>query len=230
MLKLNQLIFDFKASLHGKLHTPPPPSQQERAADLPIRPLLGAPAPPSPSAPLSQKEPAASDVTTADAELTEQCRALLVGLGLDGAAKLVQVVWNPRLRSTAGYAKFPSWVIELNPKLRDFEGQVDRTMKHELAHLVAYLRAGRRRIEPHGGEWQRACADLGIPNETARHTLPLPRREVRRNYAYSCPSCSIVVRRVRKFRRFTACSACCKKHSGGQYDSRFRFVLVEPSN
>lgn len=217
MLKLNQLIFDFKASLQGKLHTPPP--SQERAADLPIRPLLETAAPPP------EKE--AQDDLTADPELTEQCRALLVGLGLDGAAKLVQVVWNPRLRTTAGYAKFPAWRIELNPKLRDFEGQVDRTMKHELAHLVAYLRAGRRRIEPHGGEWERACADLGIPNESARHTLPLPRREVRRNYAYSCPSCSLVVRRVRKFRRFTACSACCKKHSGGQYDNRFRFVLVE---
>jgi ribosomal protein L37AE/L43A len=87
--------------------------------------------------------------------------------------------------------------------------------------------AGRKRIEPHGPDWRRACADLGIPDETARHRLPLPRSEVRRNYTYACPHCGFTAQRVRKFRRFTACRECCAKHNGGLYDGRFRFVLVE---
>jgi predicted SprT family Zn-dependent metalloprotease len=157
-------------------------------------------------------------------ELEHECRQLLLNLGIESATDIVKVCWNPRLRSTAGYAKYPSWRIELNPRLRAFDGQVDRTMRHELAHLVAYHRAGRRRIEPHGREWQQACADLGIPGEAAHHRLPLPRSQMRRPHAYQCPSCSTVVRRVRPFKRATACLACCRKHAGGSFDSRFIFV------
>jgi SprT protein len=161
-----------------------------------------------------------------DAELEEQTRALLLALDLPGGAKLVTVAWNSRLRSTAGYARYPGWAIELNPRLREFEGQVDRTLKHELAHLIAYHRSGRRRIEPHGKEWRQACVDLGIPDEKAHHRLPLPRNEVERKLTYACPACQTAVQRVRKFRRPTACLHCCNRHAGGRYDGRFRLVLV----
>ncbi len=161
-----------------------------------------------------------------DAELEAQTRAMLEALELPGVAKLVTVSWNARLRSTAGYARYPSWAIELNPKLREFDGQVDRTLKHELAHLIAYHRAGRRRIEPHGREWRQACADLGIAGEKAQHRLPLPRNEIERKLTYACPACQAPVHRVRKFRRPTACLNCCNKHAGGQYDGRFKLALV----
>lgn len=161
-----------------------------------------------------------------DAELEARTREWLNALQLPGGAKLVTVTWNARLRSTAGYARYPGWVIELNPLLREFEGQVERTLKHELAHLIAYHRSGRRRIEPHGREWRLACADLGIPDESARHRLPLPRNEIERRLIYACPACQTQVRRVRKFRRPTACLTCCDKHAGGRYDGRFRLVLV----
>ncbi len=161
-----------------------------------------------------------------DAELEARTREWLNALQLPGGAKLVTVTWNARLRSTAGYARYPGWVIELNPLLREFEGQVERTLKHELAHLIAYHRSGRRRIEPHGREWRLACADLGIPDESARHRLPLPRNEIERRLTYACPACQTQVRRVRKFRRPTACLTCCNKHAGGRYDGRFRLALV----
>lgn len=161
--------------------------------------------------------------------LEAQARDLLHALDLPGGAKLVTVAWNARLRSTAGYARYPSWEIELNPRLRDFEGQVERTLKHELAHLIAYHRSGRRRIEPHGREWRLACADLGIPDEKAQHRLPLPRNEVERKLSYACPACRTIVHRVRKFRRPTACLHCCNRHAGGRYDGRFRLVLVTAS-
>lgn len=174
-----------------------------------------------------EESPAAANTPDGrDAELEMQTRAMLEALELPGVAKLVTVSWNARLRSTAGYARYPSWEIELNPKLREFDGQVDRTLKHELAHLVAYHRAGRRRIEPHGREWRQACVDLGIPDERAQHRLPLPRNEIERKLAYACPSCQTVVHRVRKFRRPTACLRCCNKHAGGRYDGRFKLALV----
>jgi len=160
-------------------------------------------------------------------QLTQQCQDWLEALGLPGAAKLVQVQWNQRLRSTAGYAAYPAWRIELNPKLCEFEGQVERTLKHELAHLIAYHRAGRKRIEPHGQEWREACAALGIAGERVCHQLPLPRHRVQRKLAYQCPACEFILYRVRRFRRATACLNCCNKHSRGAFDERFKFVLMK---
>lgn len=214
MRKPSQLFFDFKAGIFGSL--------VDRALERPlyVQPDEVPPAKPAGSSPEN------GPIET-DEDLTEHCRQILHQIDLAGAAKLVTVQWNHRLRSTAGYASFPAWRIELNPKLQEFEGQVQRTLLHELAHLVAYHRAGRRKIEPHGAEWQQACADVGIPGESARHRLPLPRREVKRNYVYSCAHCGFIVQRVRKFHRHTACRECCSKHNGGQYDSRFRFVLVQ---
>ena len=161
-----------------------------------------------------------------DETLEAQAREWLHALELPGGAKLLTVSWNARLRSTAGYARYPKWAVELNPLLRDFEGQVERTLKHELAHLIAYHRSGRRRIEPHGREWRQACADLGIAGEKAHHRLPLPRNEVVRKLVYACPACQTTVQRVRKFRRPTACLHCCNKHASGQYDGRFKLALL----
>ena len=168
---------------------------------------------------------ASSQAVGRDLRLEKQCRDWLAELGLHEGSLKVQVIWNAKLRSTAGYAKWPQWQIELNPRLVEFDGQVERTLKHELAHLVAYARANRRRIEPHGVEWQKACADLGIPDESARHTLPLPRTTQARQHVYLCPACGFKVERVRKFRQRTACLHCCKKHAGGRFDSRFQFEL-----
>ena len=161
-----------------------------------------------------------------DETLEAQAREWLHALEMPGGAKLLTVSWNARLRSTAGYARYPKWAVELNPLLRDFEGQVERTLKHELAHLIAYHRSGRRRIEPHGREWRQACVDLGIAGEKAHHRLPLPRNEVVRKLVYACPACQTTVQRVRKFRRPTACLHCCNKHAGGQYDGRFKLTLL----
>jgi predicted SprT family Zn-dependent metalloprotease len=103
---------------------------------------------------------------------------------------------------------------------------VERTLRHELAHLLAQHRAGRRRIAPHGPQWQQACRDLGLVDETRCHTLPLPRRQMHARHVYRCPSCKVEVRRVRPFGRKTACLACCRRHNRGRYHDRFRFVKV----
>lgn len=227
MLKTLQLFFDFQAGIRGSLAE----RQMEKPAYMEPEPAAAAPELGSPEGGTDASLPGAGAPAPDDDDaLTALCQELLRGLELPGAAGLVRVRWNARMRSTAGYARYPAWSIELNPRLREFEGQVERTLKHELAHLIAYHRAGRRRIEPHGAEWRRACADLGIPDETACHHLPLPRRQVRRRFTYACAACGLVVHRVRKFGRHTACRECCSRHNRGQYDARFRFILQADSD
>jgi SprT protein len=204
MLDLSQLFFDFTAS---PVWTPFQSVRELEAVEPP-----------------EMTETALQDGR--DETLEAQAREWLHALELPGGAKLLTVSWNARLRSTAGYARYPKWAVELNPLLRDFEGQVERTLKHELAHLIAYHRSGRRRIEPHGREWRQACVDLGIAGEKAHHRLPLPRNEVVRKLVYACPACQTTVQRVRKFRRPTACLHCCNKHANGQYDGRFKLALL----
>jgi len=141
----------------------------------------------------------------------------------------VSVCWNPGLRTTAGFAVWRERRIILNPKLVEFSaGEVQRTLRHELAHLLAQHRAGRRRIEAHGPDWRAACADLGIPNEPRCHDLPFKRRKIERKFFYACPACSTVLARVRPVRKRIACVKCCRKHNGGAYQERFRFKPIEP--
>ncbi|MEI8386554.1 MAG: SprT-like domain-containing protein [Verrucomicrobiota bacterium] len=141
----------------------------------------------------------------------------------------VSVCWNPGLRTTAGFAVWRERRIILNPKLVEFSaGEVQRTLRHELAHLLAQHRAGRRRIEAHGPDWRAACADLGIPNEPRCHDLPFKRRKIERKFFYACPACSTVLARVRPVRKRIACVICCRKHNGGAYQERFRFKPIEP--
>jgi SprT protein len=171
--------------------------------------------------------PAQTETSGEALHLALHARAALVRLGLTSLADKLSVRWNPRMRSTAGLAYPNSSKIVLNPKLAGFGWtEIERTLLHELAHLVAHERCGRRRISPHGPEWRQACADLGLNNEARCHDLPLPRRKMTRRFVYQCPSCATKVERVRLFRRPAACLKCCQTHCGGRYDKRFNLVRV----
>lgn len=129
------------------------------------------------------------------------------------------------MRTTAGRAFWPDRLIEMNPKLRECPPEeLWRTLKHELAHLVAYERCGRRRIEAHGMEWRTACADLGIPGEKPYHTLPFKRLRMKRNFAYTCPNCFATIRRVHAIRKTVACFDCCRRFNHGAYHDRYRLI------
>ncbi len=157
----------------------------------------------------------------------EKARALLRGIGCAALADQVVVRWNARMRSTAGTAFPAKALVHLNPRLREFgDAEIDRTLRHELAHLLAHHRAGRRRIAAHGREWRAACIDLGLHDEKRCHDLPLPRRKLRANLRYRCIHCGIEIARVRPMRRKSACLICCRAHNLGRYDERFRFVKV----
>lgn len=169
--------------------------------------------------------------TGPDEALTRHAASLLRPLpGCARLAERVRVRWHGRLSSAAGCARAAQAVVLLNPRLRDFPGEEERTLRHELAHLAAFERAAgflrRLRIAPHGPEWRQACVELGIPGEARCHALPFPRRQAARPFGYRCPGCGVVVRRVRPIprRRALACGACCKRHAGGRFDPRFRLV------
>lgn len=162
-----------------------------------------------------------------DAELESKGREILKSVGAFELALRVRVEWNPRLRSAAGRAKFEEQLISLNPRLREHGWpEIDRTLRHELAHLLSHTRAGRRRISPHGYEWRGACADLGIAGEARCHTLPFPTQIRARRCLYRCPHCGRDFPRVRRLRRAVACLACCRRHNRGRFDPRFRLKLV----
>jgi SprT protein len=165
-----------------------------------------------------------------DPVLTQSAKSWLVQLGCHPAADRIQVVWNPRLQTTAGTACVYTTRIELNPRLNQIgDVQIQRTLRHEVAHIIAHARAGKRahRLQTHGPEWRLACSELGIAGEPAYHDLPFERRTLARKYTYECPHCHLIVHRVRKFARYTACYRCCKNLNHGRYNSKFQFRMLE---
>src|SRR5262249_2444802 len=93
-------------------------------------------------------------------DLETKAQQILCSLGPKRIATLLGVEWNSRLKTAAGRADYREKLISLNPKLVEHPAEVDRTLRHELAHILAQFRAkSRRRIAPHGAEWQQACRD-----------------------------------------------------------------------
>jgi SprT protein len=159
-------------------------------------------------------------------DLEETARALLRANGAARIARELRVEWNSRLKTAAGRADYRQKLISLNLRLLEHPSEVERTLRHELAHILAQFRAGRRRILPHGTQWQQACRDLGIGDEKRCHNLPFPVSERTRRYLYKCPSCQRDFPRARRIKRAVACLACCRAHNGGEFDPRFRLHLV----
>ena len=84
-------------------------------------------------------------------------------------------------------ADYRQKLILLNPRLLEYPAEIDRTLRHELAHMLAQFRAGRRKILAHGDEWRVACCDLGIADEKRCHNLRFPVRKRARRFLYECP-------------------------------------------
>jgi SprT protein len=162
-------------------------------------------------------------------DLEAKARELLRSLGAAQIAGELRVEWNSRLKTAAGRADYRQKLISLNPRLSEYPTEIDRTLRHELAHILAQFRAGRRRIPPHAAEWQQACVDLGIADEKRCHNLPFPVRTCAARFVYRCPNCRQEFPRVRRVRRVVACLACCRKHTGGEFDPRFRLRLLSSS-
>jgi SprT protein len=163
-----------------------------------------------------------------DAALEAKAREILAAVDAGELGREVHVEWNARLHSGAGRADSRRNLISLNPRLREHDSaEIDRTLRHELAHLLAQFRAGPRRIPPHGAQWRRACRDLGIADEARCHTLPFPVKQRARRFLYRCSRCGKDFPRVRPIKRAVACLECCRKYNRGKFDPRARLRLVE---
>jgi predicted SprT family Zn-dependent metalloprotease len=163
-----------------------------------------------------------------DSSLEAKAREILSALDAEELAREVHVEWNARLFSAAGRADARRNLISLNPRLREHgPAEIERTLRHELAHLLAQFRAGRRRIPPHGAAWRKACRDLGIADESRCHTLPFPVRKQTPRFLYRCSRCSKEFPRVRRIKRAIACLDCCRKFNGGKFDARAQLRLVK---
>src|SRR4051812_41110045 len=163
-----------------------------------------------------------------DLTLEAKARELLQALDAAELAQDIRVEWNARLFSAAGRADFRRSLISLNPRLREHDpGEIDRTLRHELAHLLAQFRAGRRRLSPHGAEWRKACRDLGIGDESRTHALPFPVQRRTRRYLYQCPRCGKDFPRVRRIRRAVACLDCCRKFNRGEFEKSAQLRLLK---
>src|SRR6266487_2754449 len=119
-------------------------------------------------------------------DLEERARELLRANGAGRIATEIRVEWNPRLKTCAGRADYRSRLISLNPLLVHHPVEIGRTFRHELAHILAQFRAGRRRILSHGVEWQQTCCDLGISGEKRCHNLPFPAKSYAARFLYRC--------------------------------------------
>jgi predicted SprT family Zn-dependent metalloprotease len=163
-----------------------------------------------------------------DAALEATAREILAALDATELGREVHVEWNARLCSGAGRADSRRNLISLNPRLREHDSaEIDRTLRHELAHLLAQFRAGPRRIPPHGAQWRRACRDLGIADEARCHTLPFPVKQRARPFLYRCSRCGKDFPRARRIKRAIACLECCRKYNRGKFDPKARLRLVE---
>ena len=161
-----------------------------------------------------------------NADLEILARELLRAHGAHRIASELRVEWNSHLKTAAGRADYHQKLISLNPRLFEHPAEIDRTLRHELAHILAQFRSGRRRILPHGDGWRQACRDLGIADEKRCHNLPFPARIYAARFVYCCPNCRQEFPRVRRVRRSVACLACCRKHNGGDFHPRFRLRLL----
>lgn len=92
---------------------------------------------------------------------------------------------------TAGRAFLSSWKIILNPdflKNGHLEDMINRTLPHEIAHLVAYKLFG---DHGHGRGWKMVMRALGLePNRCHTYSLEGVRTRSRVKYESRCPVCN----------------------------------------
>lgn len=82
-----------------------------------------------------------------------------------------------------------------------FEENLRDTVPHEVAHYIADMQKGRKRIRPHGSEWKSIMADFGADNSrTATYDLTdIPKRYyLTMPYACGCQQHALGIRRHNK--------------------------------
>lgn len=109
--------------------------------------------------------------------------------------------------------------IRINPWIaaKYFEDCLTSTVPHEVAHYIVNMVYGRRRIRPHGDEWQSLMLAFGTePNRTGNYSLEgIPvRRQNLFSYGCSCMTHQLTTTRHRRMQsgeRQYYCRQCQKE-------------------
>ena len=99
-------------------------------------------------------------------------------------------------RVSAGMAYFKTGIIGLSHLVIKDQQQLEDTLKHEYAHLLAYHRHGRKAIG-HGEHWKQAMLELGLKPKVC-HNYTVQRNERRQEVGYLCQRCGKTLVRARK--------------------------------
>ena len=104
--------------------------------------------------------------------LTALARRLGVLWEMPELPRVVQIGYNPRLRTTLGRAFLREKIVELNPRLLiTHPGELVPTLAHELAHVVVYRRYGRS-AGPHGPHFRTLMRAANL-SPAATHNVPV---------------------------------------------------------
>lgn len=96
---------------------------------------------------------------------------------------------TPRENLTIHHPRTELGMIKINMEIfkNNMNSYLDRTVRHELAHLIDTYLYGR--TKPHGRNWKTVMHTLGDRNPTVCHTYNMDNVEVRRlknRYIYAC--------------------------------------------
>ncbi len=109
----------------------------------------------------------------------------------------------------AGTANYTKWELNFNMTLlsENVDAFIHRTVAHEIAHLIDHVinnslatsfdsRGRRKKREPHGANWKRVMAVLGVESSRCHSYDTTNSRQTRRKsatYDYKCTGCNTVM-------------------------------------
>lgn len=102
------------------------------------------------------------------------------------------------------------YLAALNP----FEETLN-VIRHEIAHA---LTPGHH----HDYHWKAVARSIGCTGDRCYNETVIKPKS---NYVLECPNCTKQYPRYRKTRKSYACTDCCRRHSYGKYDERFKLIL-----
>ncbi len=145
-------------------------------------------------------------------ELEARARELFSLWGVIDRLAHVEVLWNRRLRTSAGRAHLRTIQIHLNPRLLSrVPERIDEVLTHEAAHLAVALVHGRR-ARHHGPEWVALMTAAGH-DANRTHDFPVAGLYHGRSYfLHLCLECGH--RRILGVAQVSKACACAKAKIG----------------
>jgi SprT protein len=133
------------------------------------------------------------------AELDEAAHATLAELVRDHPLGYTPILEWRGYRVAAGMAYCREGRIGLSSRVLKTPAAVRDTLVHEYAHLLAWVRHGRKSLG-HGPLWQKAMRDLGA-EPVVRHQYEVERNGRRQRVVYRCAKCGFEFAKPRRFPR-----------------------------